>query len=317
MRKNKKSLLMFVSTMAVVLATNGIVVGADSKNLAEVNSSFVEAGKSTDENLNSISADTITDVEDSNYIYLSDIAYDDKSFAAGSHSIHLDQNESNEMITLKINDRNKSFIKGICAWATSEIIYDLGDSNYDYFTSYLGVDISEQNTYYNTGVKFYVYTSDDGVNWNEKFQSETLYGWSESQFAKVDIKDAKYLKLTADDNSDKWWSNWYDEAVYANAKLIKADYTEDTSTVDFIKTIDEYDEVIKENYGQEISGDYELNLLQREFVNNAGYETLQALAKYKNEYKDTINWLMSDEETLRLYLVGGKPEGSYLNSIKV
>ena len=318
MRKKKKNLLIFVSAMAVVLGTNGIVAGADSKTLSEVNRSFVKVGESIDENANSISADSITDMIDSNYVYLSDISYDeDKSFVAGGHSIHLDQNENNEMITLKINDKNTSFIKGMCAWATSEIIYDLGGSDYDYFTSYLGVDISEQNTYFNTGVKFYVYTSDDGVNWDEKFQSETLYGWSEAQFAKVDIKDAKYLKLTADDNSDSWWSSWYDEAVYANAKLIKDDYTEDTSTVDFIKTVDEYDEIIKENYGQEISGDYELNLLQREFVSNAGYETLQALAKYKNEYKDTINWLMSDKETLRLYLVGGKPEGSYLNSIKV
>ena len=58
----------------------------------------------------------------------------------------------------------------------------------------------------------------------EKYNSSTFYGWSEAKSVKVDIKNAKYLKLTADDNSDNWWSAWYDEAVCANAKLIKEDY---------------------------------------------------------------------------------------------
>ena len=43
----------------------------------------------------------------------------------------------------------------------------------------------------------------------------------------------------------------------------------------------------------------------------------QALARYSNDCKDTIYWLINDKETLRLYLAGGKPEGTYFNSIKV
>ena len=253
-----------------------------------------------------------------NYTYLSDISYDkDKSFAASGHSIHLDENDSNQMITLKVNEKSQPYIKGLCAWATSEIVYDLKDYDYDYFTADLGVDISEQSTYFNTGVRFYIYTSDDGEEWTEKYNSSTFYGWSEAKSVKVDIKNAKYLKLTADDNSDNWWSAWYDEAVYANAKLIKEDYKEDTSDIAEIKTVDTYDQQLKQNDLQEITGDYELTLLQRQFVKSVGYEILQALAKYSDEYKDTISWLMNDKETLRLYLAGGKPEGSYLNSVKV
>ena len=253
-----------------------------------------------------------------NYTYLSDISYDtDKSFAASGHSIHIDENDSNQMLTLKVNGKSQSYIKGLCAWATSEIVYDLKDYDYDYFTADLGVDISEQSNYFNTGVRFYIYTSDDGESWTEKYKSDTLYGWSEADAVKIDIKNAKYLKLTADDNSANWWAAWYDEAVYANAKLIKEDYKEDTSDIAVIKTVDTYDKELKQNNLQEITGDYELTLLQREFVKNVRYETLQALAKYSDEYKDTISWLMNDKETLRLYLAGGKPEGSYLNSVKV
>lgn len=253
-----------------------------------------------------------------NYTYLSDISYDkDKSFAGSGYSIHLDENNSNQMLTLKVNGKSKSYIKGICAWATSEMVYDLSDYDYDYFTADLGVDISEQSTYFNTGVRFYIYTSEDGEEWTEKYNSNTFYGWSEAESVKVDIKNARYLKLTADDNSANWWAAWYDEAVYANAKLIKEDYEEDTSDISEIKTVDTYDQELKQKDLQEIAGDYELTLLQRQFVNNVGYETLQALAKYSNEYQDTISWLMNDKETLRLYLAGGKPEGSYLNSVKV
>lgn len=183
-----------------------------------------------------------------NYTYLSDITYEkDRSFAASSHSIHMDENDSNEMITLKVNDKNKSYIKGICAWADSQIVYDLRDYDYDYFTAMLGVDISEQSNYFNTGVKFYIYTSDDGEDWVEKYKSESLYGWSEAQQIKIDIKGAKYLKLVADDNSDSWWANWYDEAVFADAKLVKEDYIEDTSDMEEIKTIESYDKEIKKN----------------------------------------------------------------------
>ena len=259
--------------------------------------------------------------ECSDYAYLSDISYvKDKSFAPSGQAILLDRNKDNNLITLKINNTSTPFIKGICAWATSEIVYDLRELDYDYFTSYIGVDISEQSNYFNGGAKFYIYTSDDGEDWQEQYKSDVLYGWSEAKFVKIDIKNANYLKLVADENQEyagDWWSSWYDETCFANAKLIKEGYEEDNSDVDFIKTVAEYDEIIKSHYGEEISGDYELTLLQRELVNNVGYSTLQALAKYSNGCKDTIYWLMNDKETLRLYLVGGKPEGTYYKSIKV
>ena len=257
----------------------------------------------------------------SDYVYLSDISYvKDKSFAPSGQSILLDRNKDNNIITLKINNASTPFIKGICAWATSEIVYDLRSYDYDYFTSYIGVDISEQSNYFNGGAKFYIYTSVDGEDWKEQYKSKVFYGWSEAEFIKIDIKDANYLKLVADENQEhagEWWSSWYDETVFANAKLIKENYEESTANFDFIKTIAEYDEIIKSHYGEEISGDYELTLLQREFVNNVGYANLQALANYSNDCKDTIYWLMNAKETLRLYLAGGKPEGTYYKSIKV
>lgn len=255
-------------------------------------------------------------------VYLSDLSYDPAlSKAEGKHSIHLDENDSCELIALKVNNQKKTFIKGLCAWATSEIVYDLTDyTEYTYFTAYLGVDYSEQKDGpddFNTGVKFYIYTSNDAATWTEVYHSDTLKGTLESANVKVPLNGAKYLKLVADDNSDSWWAAWYDEAVYADAKLISENYEEDKTEFSFIKSVSEYDKILKTYSDYNLTGEYELTLLQREFVKKADYEHLQALARYRDDYKETLNWLMNDAETLRLYLVGGKPQGNYVSSIKV
>ena len=252
--------------------------------------------------------------------YLSDIQYvEDKSSAASGHLIKLDKNDSDKMITLKVKDEEKVFLKGISAWASSEIVYDISNYDYDYFTSYVGVDISEQSTYYNTGVKFLIYTSKDNTNWDKKFETGTMYGWSNAESVKIDIKDAEYIKLVADKNSSSWWAEWYDEAIFADAKLIKESYNEeedDNSTVDFVKTLDEYDEIIRKHSGEKIEGDYELVLLQRELVRSAGYDILQAYARYSDEYEETLKWLMSDLNNMRLYVLGGEPDGNYISSLQ-
>ncbi len=254
------------------------------------------------------------------FTYLSDITYvEDKSFVDSEHFIYKDTNETSNLITVNVEGKKRSFFKGMCAWATSELVYDLRNYDYDYFTSYLGVDVRQQETYANNGVIFRIYVSEDGENWGKPIaQTNAIRGMDNSKFIKVNIKNAKYLKLVADENGDSWFTQWYDEAVYADAKLIKEGYQEDTSVIDFIKPVEEYDNIIKNKYaGQEITGDYELTLLQREFVNNVGYDILQSFVKYNENYKEVVSWLMNDNENLCLYIMGGKPDGAYIESLKV
>ncbi len=260
--------------------------------------------------------------ENPDHVYLSNISYlNEKSFVQSAYSILLDKNQDSDFITLNVNGKKMPFLKGICAWATSEIVYDLREYDYDYFTSYIGVDASEQSDYFNTGAKFYIYTSVDGDYWEERYQSDILYGWSEAPFIKINIKDANYLKLVADENQEypgDFWSPWYDETVYADAKLIKESYVEDTAEVDFIKTVEEYDKKIKTySVNQEITGEFEIALLQREFVKNVGYDLLQQFVRYSDENYQVISWLMNNVDNLRLYIIGGEPDGSYMESLRV
>jgi len=249
-------------------------------------------------------------------IYLSDIPYVvDQSFV-GWGSITLDKNlQSNSnggLITLLIDGVKTNFLKGISAHATSNVVYDLSDYEYDYFTAYIGLDASMGTS--GNGVKFFIYTSVDGENWELKTEEvpPVYKGNSDAKFVKIDIKGAKYLKLVCDSNGNNTTS---DHGVYANAKLIKADYVETTTPLTFIKTVSQYDNIIKQSdFNIE---EKELVLLQREFVNNVGYTMLQNIGNLGEEYKETIKWLFTDKENLKMYIMGGKPDGSYYNSLKV
>ena len=248
-------------------------------------------------------------------IYLSDIPYIQEKSFVGWGSITLDKNlQSNAnggLITLMIDGTKSNFLKGISAHATSNLVYDLSEYDYDYFTAYIGLDAAMGTS--GNGVKFYIYTSLDGENWDLKTPEapQVFKGNTDAEFVKIDIQDVKYLKLVCDSNGNIS----SDHGVYANARLIKADYVENTSPISFIKSVYEYDQMIKQaDFSIE---EQELVLLQREFVNNVGYTMLQNIANLDDEYKETLRWLITDKENLKMYIMGGRPTGSYYNSLKV
>ena len=246
------------------------------------------------------------------YLYLSDINYvNELTYVKPGYYLRLDKNSSSGLITVNIDGKKKSFIKGISAWATSNIVYDLQDYDYDYFTAYLGVDAKEISTYYNSGVTFKISTSNDGENWNDVLTTNTLKGFDNAYYAKVNIKGQRYLKLYAYENGNSWYSHWYDDAVYANAKLIKEDYEEKDKDIPYLKTVEEYDEIIKKEPTNN------LMILQRQLVSKVGYDILKSLINYSEDYENIIKWLFNDEHILELYLLGGEPDGNYVSSFKI
>ncbi len=252
-------------------------------------------------------------------IYLSDIDYlKDSSYVENGYYIRMDKNNDSKLISVNVDGKTKPFIKGISAWATSNLVYDLRELDYDYFTAYLGVDASRTETYYNGGVIFTIYTSMDGETWNQAFKTGILKGWDDAVFAKVNIQDVNYLRLYAYENGDSWYSHWYDDAVYADAKLVTEDYEENNVTSGIVQPVGYYDQLIREgDTNPDSSKDYQLFLLQREFVQNVGYDVLQAYLSYSEEYRTTISWLMSHKEILEEFLLGGTPDGSYGTAITI
>lgn len=153
--------------------------------------------------------------------YLSDIPYISEQSSVGWGSITLDRNldtkYNNGLITLKIDGTPKSFRKGVAAHAESTLVYDISSYNLDRFVTYFGVDASRGNS--GTGVKFSIYTSVDGTNWDLKTQVSppVMKGGTDAQYVDIDIKGVKYLKLYANSNGNID----SDHAVYADARLMK------------------------------------------------------------------------------------------------
>ncbi len=249
------------------------------------------------------------------YVYVSDIDF--KSYKVGYGQLVRNKTGSNTLITLKMDSSYFPFEKGIWAHASSSIDIDLTKyKDYAYFTTYYGVNQTSNNN--GNGVKFYIYTSVDGVDWKLETEEnpKALKSSDPAVFVKIDIREVNYLRLVANDNG----ANGNDHSVWADSKLVKEGYQEKNYT----KTLEEYDAEIKTKYpdaqvseNSDDLTDYEKLLLQREFVRSVGQYTLNAFAKENTEYQETLKWLMEEDngKNLRLYLLGGTPDGSYYQSL--
>ena len=242
---------------------------------------------------------------DSNSIYLSDIEYIKGMSYAGWDQIRYDQINDGSKINLKIENSTFSFDKGIWAHASSQIAYDISDYDYKYFTAFVGLNTTSAR---GDGVKFQIVTSEDGKNWEKAKYEEIKLPQQAATFVKIDIKNAKYIILSA----DKLGNNASDHAVYADAKLVN-----DVDESFVLKSVDEYNEMIKSQYNSQsdITNELEFNLLKKEFVQNVGQYTINSFYNESEDNKAVIDWLMSNQKVLRYYILGGKPEGSYYNSL--
>ncbi len=245
---------------------------------------------------------------DNEVIYLSDIAY--KAANTGWGTINFDKTSDNSAITLTLNGAATTFDKGIWAHATSTVEYDLRDyKDYAYFITYYGVNTSSGNK--GNGVKFYIYTSIDGEEWNLRTEEEpvAMKSGDNAKYVKIDIKDANYLKLYAYDNG----ANGQDHSVWADAKIVKETYNDNVTM-----SVSEYDEIIKEKYkGGKVTEDIELLLLQRDLVNHIGQYQLRKFVEASEQNKEMFDWFFNDVKALRLWTVGGRPDGSYTNALNV
>ncbi len=250
--------------------------------------------------------------QEDDFIYLSDIPYDTKQSSSAWREICLNKTIDGEQISVKVEGGVYPFEKGIWAHATSTVVFDISEyPDYNYFTAYIGLNSTAASS--SNGVKFYIYTSEDGKTWDLKTEEEPEVSkpGENAKYVKIDIKGAKYIKLYANDNG----GNGNDHSVYADPKLIKEEYNDNV-----VKSVAEYDEIIKTQYANRTLDDeeFELILLQREFVNNAGQFALKKfINENETEHRATLDWLMNDLNNLRLYIMGGAPDGNYYNSLKI
>lgn len=240
-------------------------------------------------------------------LYLSDIEYvkGSKESYVGYDQIRYNEVNGGGKITLKVEGSAFVFDQGIWAHAKSRVTYDISNYNYQYFTAFIGIDNSSNR---GDGVRFSVFTSLDGTEWGEaKYQEVKLPG-QEATYIAVELNGAKYLRLEGDPLAN----NAADHSVWADAKL-----TNTSKPSNAFLSIQEYDDMIKslDNGQMDITGELEFNILKRRLVQQVGEFTLNSFYNSSDDNKIAIDWLMSNQKVLRYYILGGKPNGSYYNSL--
>ncbi|MEF3353621.1 NPCBM/NEW2 domain-containing protein [Paenibacillus sp. GYB006] len=148
----------------------------------------------------------VVDMED--YTYLTDY---DWSSTQNSYTAPL-KDISISAKALRLTDENSSevsYTRGIGAHSNSTIVYDLTDKNFDYFTSFVGVD---RQMYGSVGsISFEVF-----VDGEKKFDSGIMNSKAPQKFAQVDINGAKELRLVVTDGGN---GNGSDHATWGDTKL--------------------------------------------------------------------------------------------------
>ncbi len=245
--------------------------------------------------------------------YLSDTDVNPISHTVGWDTFRKDMtNASGSKISLYLGGQTVTFDRGLWAHASSRLSYDLEaiDPNheYAYFSAYYGINTSSHS---GDGVTFKIYVSNHSNSDWVLLKEQKKRPGEEASFAQVDIRGYRYLQLEANQDA----GNGSDHSVWADAKLVTADFKQylapDTT---------KYDQEIQQNYSNTELQDnaaYELTVLRREFVSRVGQYTLSTFIGESPENRRALEWLFNDLQNLRWFILGGKPQGSYMNALKV
>ncbi|WP_422658835.1 NPCBM/NEW2 domain-containing protein [Paenibacillus sp. EC2-1] len=141
--------------------------------------------------------------------YMSDVEW--VSARTDYNVVRKDKSSTNATIKLLVQGKVQEFAKGIGTHANSEIVYNLANSNYEYFETYVGVDrnIPEQN---NSSVIFKLVA--DG---QEVYNSGLMKFSTEAKLVRIPVKGVQELKLIVDNAGN---GNASDHGSFGDAKFI-------------------------------------------------------------------------------------------------
>ena len=141
--------------------------------------------------------------------YLSDVNWE--SARTDYNVVRKDKSSTNATIKLLVNGETKEFAKGLGTHANSEIVYNLANTNYEYFETFVGVDrnIPEQN---NSSIIFKILA--DG---HEVYNSGLMKFGTEAKYVRVPVKGVNELQLVVDNAGN---GNASDHGDFGDAKFI-------------------------------------------------------------------------------------------------
>ena len=235
---------------------------------------------------------TISVVDMNDFTYLTD--YDWKSANQSYGSAKKDISASGNTLRLTNEDGSvATYEHGIGAHSTSTIIYDLSDKDYQFCSSYVGVD---RQMYGSVGsVVFQVY-----VDGEKQFDSGLMNSRDPQQYVEVNLAGAKELKLVVTDGGN---GDGSDHATWGDTKLHFANSEREEINRESLDTLlEEIDSLTASDYTESSW----LNLMQvlQEVTTQlaAGYnqETINQLTATLQEAYEKLEKVVSFDELVQL-----------------
>ena len=226
-------------------------------------------------------------------------------------------NTSGKPISVLIDGESREFTKGYSTLGNSKIVLDarFGDKKtYTRAVGRLGIDSSQIGQ--GNGVDVKVYQGNPGaVKLAHEFKNVTAD--KNAIYLDLDLaKDGYYLEFHVSNKGN----DAGDMFVLADFKLVETDYQEPVSNVKIegLKRVADYDAILSKNKPEVNLAQNKMLILQREFVNKVGYQTVKAIAETSPEHAEAIEFLMNNEVALENLITGGpaSKEGSYTNAIR-
>lgn len=235
---------------------------------------------------------TISVVDMNDFTYLTD--YDWKSANQSYGSAKKDISASGNTLRLTNEDGSVAIYEhGIGAHSTSTIVYDLSDKDYQFFSSYVGVD---RQMYGSVGsVVFQVY-----VDGEKQFDSGLMNSRDPQQYVEVNLAGAKELKLVVTDGGN---GDGSDHATWGDTKLHFANSEREEINRESLDTLlEEIDSLTASDYTESSW----LNLMQvlQEVTTQlaAGYnqETINQLTATLQEAYEKLEKVVIFDELVQL-----------------
>ncbi len=283
-----KFTLIFLVAMMTVFMLAGILFSTNSFSFASENNLKV-----ADENEGDVD------------IFLSDLSNSYLTAGYLPSGVVKDQTNTGAILSVKIDGAATYFKKGLYTPTEKRFIYNISNLNYKYFSSYIGVQSGTSAT---GKAVFGIDLSNSATSgWVTKYSSEDMTSNDSAKNILVNIEGYSYMRIRADFASG---TRTTAQAVWADAKFTD---NESNEFKHLVKSVAEYDEILKNDFqNADLSNkDYELALLQRNYVSKFGTNGYAALHNYilsNDNNAQAFYWLFNDVDVLRMYTTGGVPE---------
>ncbi len=177
-----------------------------------------------------------------------------------------------------------------------------------------GVDVSEINRIIGYGYG----GGTNSYDWAAHTFKKQNYNWLRD-ISSNDVNDGFFKNtLLLDETVWNISSTSFDNLpVLKSASIIDSYISRIPAVPAYLKTINEYDELIKTGYSNILSQEYKMLVMQRNLVNNIGYNYLVDFVHYSEVNNEFLTWLMTDYENLSYYTLGGSPDGEYIDELNI